>query len=876
MSLFLLSLLLLASQPDADRLATTAARVQAGDVRLDGVLDEAVWDGIEPASGFIQRSPDPGAAATERTEARVAYDDKAVYVAMRMLDSQAPTTALGRRDVRLASDYASVVFDSYNDDRTAFQFETNPSGVQRDFLFYDDVREDGSWDAVWDVATARDDEGWTAEFRIPFSQLRYAADDGPQTWGVQFMREIMRTGERVSWAPMRPEDDGFVSLFGELDGLRGLAAPRRLELVPYVASAVTRAPGDAADPFYSETEAEPRVGVDLKYGITSDVTLTATVNPDFGQVEADPAQVNLGGFELFFQERRPFFVEGVDVFSLEPRRYFSTNRPSLLYTRRIGRAPQRGSYVPGDAQVDGGTVYTDAPQQTTILGAAKVSGRAGGVTFGVLNAVTAPEYGRYQTIGPGGALVVDDRALIQPASNYAVARARASLGSTRVGGLLTSVHQSTSDPAIAELLPRQAYVAGLDLERPLSRDWLLSAQVAGSLVEGSAASIARVQTAFPRLFQRPDAGHLTLDETRTALAGTTGELNVIKTGGEPWQGSVHAQFTSPGFDANALGFQSRADDVGLGGVLIYSQNEPRGAFRRWSANVFGGLGWNFDGDRRDTFVGGNANANLLNFWGGGLNWNAYPRTVSDRLTRGGPLAESPAGGRLNLNVWSDDRKPVSGYVWGSGSGDELGGRSVFAGAGVEARPASNVTLRLGPEVGASRTARQYVGAFDAPQMAETFGTRYVFAEVDQRSVGLEARADWTFSPDLSLQLYARPFVASGRYSRYQQLGAPGQLELPVFGQDVGTATTADGTTTLDAGDGSAPIELSPDFTFRALQGNAVLRWQYRPGSTLFFVWQQQRSGGSSAGDLRLGRDLGDLFADELTNVFLVKLSYWLG
>ena len=886
MSLLISALLLIpslaplaAAQPDPDRPVAAAARVESGAVRVDGRLDDDAWAQVPAATGFTQRGPNPGEPASERTEARILYDDDAIYVGMRMHDSHTPTTALGRRDDRVASDYASVVFDSYGDDRTAFQFETNPSGVQRDFLFYDDVREDRSWDAVWSVQTSQDADGWTAEFRIPLSQLRYAAGPGEQAWGVQFTREIRRLGEHATWAPIAVGEDGWVSRFGDLSGLSDLRAPRRLEIVPYLASAVTRAPGDAADPFYATTDAEPRLGADVKLGVTSDITLTATVNPDFGQVEADPAQVNLGGFELFFQERRPFFVEGLDVFSLEPRRFFSTGRPTLLYTRRIGRSPQRSAFVPDAAYAaagDGGSVYTDAPGQTTILGAAKLSGRAGGVSFGVLNAVTSPEFGRYRAFDGAGAEVQDDRALIEPATNYSVGRARATLGQTRIGGLFTSVLRSTRNPDIASLLPRQAYVGGLDVEHPLSDNWVVNAQLAGSLVEGSPESIVTLQTAFPRLYQRPDAGHLALDATRTTLTGLTGELNVLKVGGEHWGGSFHASFTSPGFDSNALGFQGRADEAGVGGVIGYNQNEPQGIFRRWGVNVFSGVGWNLDGDRRQTFVGGNVNFGLKNFWGGGLNWSAGPRTPDDRLTRGGPLATDPAGVNVNLRMGSDDRKALSGYAFTSLNADELGGGGVYTGLGAELRPASNLTLRLGPEVGVSTTARQYLDAVEAPQMTETFGTRYLFAEVEQRSVALEARADWTFSPDLSLQIYARPFVATGQYSRFQQLGAPGQLSLPVFGEDVGSATTADGVTTIDPGDGSAPLTYAPDFTFRALQGNAVLRWQYRPGSTLFFVWQQQRSGSAPDGDLRFGRDVRGLFADDLTNVFLVKLSYWLG
>ena len=864
-------------------LQIAAAAVEPGAVRLDGVLDEAAWGRAEVATGFVQGAPDPGEPGSERTEARVLYDGSAVYVGMRMHDSRPPTSQLGRRDVRTASDYASVVFDSYDDDRTGFQFEVNPHGVQRDFLLYDDVREDGSWDAVWEVATSRDGAGWTAEFRIPLSQLRYAGGAAVQSWGLQFTREIHRTGERLAWAPILPDVDGFVSRFGTLADLRGLASPRRLELQPYVASSLARAPGDDLDPYYAENDVSPRVGLDVKYGVTSDVTLTATVNPDFGQVEADPAQVNLGGFELFFEERRPFFVEGTDVFSLSPRRYFATNRPNLLYTRRIGRAPQRRSFV-SDAAVeaagDDGTVYADAPQQSTILGAAKLTGRAGGVSFGVLNAVTGPEHGRFTALDAAGGAVHSDRALVEPATNYAVGRARATFGRTRVGALGTSVVRATSDAAIGALLPGQATVAGLDVEHPFG-DWILSGQVAGSVVTGSAESVARLQRSFPRLYQRPDAGHLAFDPSRTSLAGLTGEVNVLKVAGEHWLAGFHASATSPGFDANELGFQSRADYAATGGGVIYTQNKPQGAFQRWNANLFAGSGWNLAGDRTFSFLSANVSGQLKTFYGGNVNVEAYPRAVSDRGTRGGPLMGSPAGLSGGAYVYTDQRKPLSLGGFTGASWDELGGWSARTYPSVEVRPSSSVSVEVGPSLDVSHDERQYVGAFDAPSLGATFGRRYVFGVLDQTTVAVEARVDWTFTPTLSLQTFVRPFVSRGRYTAFRQLTEPGQLALPVFGEGFGAAEpeTDGGVVTgyrLTGADGGAVRLGNPNFTVRALQGNAVLRWEYRPGSALFVVWQQQRSGFEPDGALRVGRDVGGIFRDTPTNVFLVKLSYWLG
>ena len=871
------------------RVSIAASSVEPGAISLDGRLDEAAWGQAAIATGFVQLRPDQGKPASERTEARVLVDGRSVYVGMRMHDSQPDriNAQLGRRDSGFESDWALVAFDSYNDDRTAFGFQVSAAGVQSDFLFYDDVNEDDSWDAVWDVATSRDEAGWTAEFRIPLSQLRFASSEGEQRWGLEFSRRHFRTNEQSFWAPLDPNANGTVSQFGVLTGLRGLQAPRALEVQPYVAASVTRAPGDTADPFYSATDAEPRVGLDVKYGLTSDLTLTATVNPDFGQVEADPAQVNLGGFELFFQERRPFFIEGLDAFNMQPRRFFANNRPDLLYTRRIGRSPQRSSFVSSgvydaaglgddDDGTNDGVVYTDAPQQSTILGAAKLSGRVGRFSVGLLNATTASEYGRFQAFDVGGQQVADDRALVEPLSNYLVGRTRATFGKTIVGGLLTSTVRDTGDPAIEAMMPSTATVAGLDLEHTLG-SWTVTGQVAGSLVAGSAGSIARLQRSFPRLYQRPDADHLSYDETRTSLAGFTAEANLLKTSGEHWVGGVHGSMTSPGFDSNDLGFQSRADYVSVGGVWVYQQNQPQGPFQSWSANSFFGGAWNTGGDRIGTFVGGNANGRFKNFWRVNMNFDVVPRFDDDRLTRGGPIARRDAGGSFNVNVRTDDRKVVSGYVYGNTFGNELGRSGLFGGGGVEIRPGASLTVSLGPEFGLRDDPRQYVDAFDDPAAEATFGRRYVFGQLDASEVALEARANWTFSPDLSLQLYARPFATRGQYSAFKHFDRPGAFRLPEYGVDLGTATeNADGSTTIDPGDGGDPFTVRRDFTVRSLQGNAVLRWQYRPGSTVFLVWQQQRSGSENDGDLRFGRDVRGLFSDPVQNVFLVKLSYWLG
>jgi hypothetical protein len=866
----------------AERRALTATPVEAGAIRLDGILDEPAWARAEAAIDFVQYTPNAYARATETTVGRVLVGPAALYVGMRMNDAQpeAIDARLARRDQAVPGDHAAIVIDSYDDDRTAFFFRVSPGGVMMDILFYDDGEADRSWDAVWDVATTRDAGGWTAEFEIPLSQFRYAGGAGPHTWGFQLARIHFRTGELSYWEPRSPTEAGYVSQFGTLTIPADLPSPRRFEAVPYVASSATRAPGDAADPFYAETDLTPRIGADVRVGLTSGLTLAATVNPDFGQVEADPAQVNLGGFELFFPEQRPFFVEGADAFSMAPRRFISTARPSLLYTRRIGRAPQRTRFVPSavdDAAGEAGAVYTDAPQQSTILGAAKVSGRAGRFSVGALAAATQAEYGRFRAFDGAGGVVGDGRALVEPFSVYTVGRARGTFGETIVGGLLTSVVRDTSTPEIGALLPTTATVAGLDVELPVAAAWRVTAQVAGSALTGSADAIAALQTAFPRAYQRPDAAHLSLDSTRTALAGWTAEANLLKTDGDHWIGAVHASATSPGFDANDLGFQPRADIAGVDLFAGYRQPNAAGIFNSWEVDLEAGASWNFGGDRTRTGVEVSASGQLRSFWSVSAGADFSLRAVDDRLTRGGPAALADAGGDVFVSVSSDSRKPVAGSWSAFAFDNELGRSGLGTSLGLTVQPTDAVSVSLVPRAEVRDNPRQYVTVFDEPAAATTFGRRYVFGGLDAATVSLDARLDWLFSPTLSLQLYARPFATRGRYRAFKAFDAPGAFRLPVYGLDLGTTTeNADGSTTIDPGDGGAPFTLDRDFTVRSLQGNAVLRWEYRPGSALFLVWQQQREGIEGDGALRFGRDVGGLFADPATNVFLVKLSYWLG
>jgi len=872
------------SQGQSDEgLAHTAVRIDAASrPDIDGRLDDAIWAEAPTSTGFVQRDPNPGTAATERTEVAVLYDDNALYVSFRCFvqDPSTIVAPLARRDEHVTSDRVSVDIDSYNDGRTAFSFAVTAGGVEQDVLIYNDREEDSSWDAVWDGKAARFDGGYTAEFRIPFSQLRYAAGSGPTTWGIQFQRDIPTRGESSFWAPILPDVEGYVSRFGRLEGLRDLSAPRRIEFLPYAASQLTRAPGDLNNPFYSETDFSPRVGFDAKVGLSSNLTLTATVNPDFGQVEADPATVNLSAFETFFRERRPFFVEGVDIFEYGRTRTNNNSfRPTFFYSRRIGRRPQRGI---GGSEI----LYVDTPLQSTIAGAGKVSGKIGSWSIGLLNAVTLEENAQY----------IDDanqqlRTPVEPLSNYLVGRVRRDFreGATVVGGIVTSVNRRMGAGGLFDsIMPSSAYMSGLDFEHNFAdRNWVVSGVYATSYVNGSTDVITGLQRRPQRYFQRPDAGHVEVDSTLTSLSGFHTETSLAKTGGR-WRGSLTGGFTSPAFEVNDLGFQSRADVASINYLWSYNQPEPRHLqyYEFWQ---FGGVGTNFDGDIISHYYGGGGFLRFGNQWTLNPGFGFNPVANNDRLTRGGPIAQRPMDARVNANFDTDDSKTISGggfvSIRSELPNDYNGAPSEYDryfGFWVTARPSNAIFISVEPTFGWERDNDQFVDRIDDPVATNTFGTRYIFSDIMQQSFNLGVRANMTFTPELTLQLYAQPFITSGEYTGLKEFRTPGSFDFDVYGVDRGTITPVmeDGNVTeytIDPGDGGDPFTIeNQNFNFRSLRGNAVLRWEWRPGSTLFLVWQQQRQDFARFDGFGIGEELGEVFRAPVENVFLVKATYWFG
>ena len=862
-------------RPHSDAPVLHAASL-AGSVHLDGHLDEAAWQAAAAVDQFTQRQPKEGAPATERTEVRALIAEDALYIGARLYDSEPSkirSRLVRRDDVNSSSDsdYFVVLLDPYHDHSTGVLFRVGPSGSIDDATIAASDAQDTSWDPVWNAKTSIDSLGWTVEMEIPLSQLHYSGS-ADAVWGIQLRRWINRKQElsEFSFTPLK-EQSG-VSRFGHLTGLGRLGSPRHAELLPYgrLRSEFTQVP--SGNPFRDGTDQFPAAGVDLKYGVTSNLTLSATVNPDFGEVEVDPAVVNLSAFETFFPERRPFFIEGADVFRFgETRSYNNFNSTIPFHARRIGRPPQR-------SLSDSGYVYFDSPARTTITTAAKLTGKtSNGWTMGILDAATPVERASY--VDTSG---VERRTPVEPLTNYFVGRVRRDYrqGNTVVGGLATAVNRDLQDPALKDFLRSSAYAGGLDLNHYWARRmWSLDAMLLGSTVQGSQNVIAATQRKSARYFQRPDAKTLHYDPTRTSLSGYSGLLSLNKIAGKHGQGSLTYQDWSPGFEINDVGFQNAADCRALSTLAMYKENKPGKVVRDWNTYIFSNWSWNYDGDLTYEEYAGQIQGTFVNYWYSSLRGEYYPGNFDDRLTRGGPLSRLPAGGTIRATVTSDSRKVYTLSLNGVESWDEAGGHLASLGTSLSIRPTSALRLLFEPGIKDLHDNAQYVQTVSDPLATATYGSRYVFATLHQTQLSLDTRLDWTFSPKLSLQLYLQPLIVSGGYQRFKELRAPRTYEFDVYGGHRGTIqpdSTGGFQVDPDAGGAAPSFHIDdPDFNFRSLRGNAVLRWEYRPGSALFLVWQQSREGEEPFGNFELSRDWHGLFRIEPENLIAIKATYWL-
>ena len=836
-------LLQTATSPSGDGVApppSTATRATAvrakTPVVIDGRDDDEVWRVAPAITQFREFQPKEDGDPRFATEAKVAYDDHNLYVFIRAFDPHPDSILklLARRDVRAATDQLKIMIDSYHDRRNGYEFAVNPAGVKRDYAVYNDAQEDDAWDAVWDVATRIDSLGWTAEFQIPLSQLRYVPRD-TNTFGFAVWRDIQRYTERVSWPVYRNSQAGISSQLGELTGLVGLPSPRRPELTPYLLTKNVSQPltGGTFDRSQKLT-----AGADVRYGLTPSLTLDATVNPDFGQVEADPAVLNLTAFETFFQERRPFFVQGAGIFRFDVNcsavNDCSTGE-GLFYSRRIGRAPQLDYGDP------------NPPTATTIYGAAKMTGRLpGGQTLGVLDAVTGREAATL------------DRTM-EPTTNYAAVRVQQDLkgGESGIGAMVTAVNRHL-DQWTDGSLRSSAYVGAFDFRhRFLGRRYQISGSFDLSRVAGTPSAIAATQNDPVHYYQRPGSG-VSYDSTRTSLAGDAEELKFGKVGGGITRFETSYQRRSQGFELNDLGFLLQADQQSWNNWFAFQSRHPGSFYQTAFWNLNWWQYWTAAGTAVERAANTNVHAQLNNRWWvhGGVTAGQLGTTYCDRnCSRGGPAVRVDPYVSVNAEIDGDERPAFTPYAWvGYRRGDVGRSERFNAGVQVALRVASQFRTTL--TLTATHNVKDVQPHGTVTDTITPFATHYTFAHLNQKEVSLTGRVDYTLSTTLTFQLYAQPFVSKGTFSNVRELANP-------------KAAAFD--------DRYRPYTATPGgFNFKQFNSTAVLRWEYRPGSTLFVVWTQGRQDDLGAeGPRSMGGNFRDLFDLHPNNTFLVKASYWI-
>lgn len=843
------------------RKQAVAVRVSDGTIRVDGRLDEQVWQRAPAITDFTQKEPIEGTAPSEQMEVRFAYDDTALYLGARMYSSDTPAiqAPMGRRDdVGTQSEQIIISLDTYLDRRTAYAFGVTASGIRIDRFYANDNNEsfDARFDPVWKARTRIDEQGWTAELWIPFSQLRFT-NQPEQVWGLNVQRFTPTREEENQWVLVPRTDRAWASRFGELHGIAGIRPARRLELLPFVVGSSTIDTQRAVtSPFQSGGNLASRAGLDMKIGFGPSLTLQATMNPDFGQVEADPAEVNLTATPTRFLERRPFFTEDSQLFDPDTN-YF--------YSRRIGAQPE------GPASGD----YVDYPSASTIIGAAKLTGRIRPRTsLGVLAAVTDDETARVaNTASPG-----IGRVRVAPYASYGLARIQqefGSLGST-ASMMLIGVHRAldAADP-LANLLTRSALgIHGDTLVRFKDGEYELTARGGGVVTRGEPGAIERIQRSSIQYAQRPDRTHARLDPTLTSLSGFSVFPMLSKVSGRHWLWSVGSKLESARLAPNDFGYLNAAEGIEPQATLRYRETQPAGILRNYSIALRTTSEWGWrEGNRQRLSFTPSVDVTWKNFWTTSFSTAALMRTQDARLTRGGPLMGTPQGWTSSVSLANSAAAPNRWWGRLTIGGDEDGGVTRQVEASLSFRPSPQWQLSITPSYERLIDTQQYVTTRAAGRPG-TFGSRYIFAGIARSTIASQFRMNFTLKPDLNLDVYAEPFIASGQYYDYGELLKPSSRQRLAYERFTNVESQQATDLVLSTGDTTLTLT-NPDFNVRSFRSNVVLRWEWRPGSTLYVVWQQDRYALDRIGT-RVGvRDMFRSITEPGTNIFLIKTSFWM-
>lgn len=860
----------LQAQNGTEKKNYTTQRLEGAAPVIDGILDDPAWEQGTWEGGFTQYEPYENAAPSFETDFKILYDDNNLYVAIRAYDPSPDSIVrrLSRRD-DAQGDFVAIQFDSYFDQRTGFTFFVTAAGVKADCIYLNDGEsQDYTWDPVWYVKTSITDFGWVAEMQIPLNQLRFGSQQ-EYVWGLQAGRHIFRKQELSFWQPMSRNASGWVRFIGEMHGIKGIHPKKQVAVTPYMVAQMERFEKQNGNPFRTGRDHGLNAGLDAKIGLTNDLTLDLSVNPDFGQVEADPSVVNLTAFETFYAERRPFFIEGRNImnYKLQPGNGDEANE-NMFYSRRIGRRPQHFPSV-------GQNEYLKMPSNTAILGAAKLTGKTrNGLSIGIMESFTAREHAVIDSEG------ARHETEVEPFTNYFAARVAQDYdqGNTVIGGMFTAVNRDLSNPDLI-FLHRAAYSGGLDFEHSWKdKTYTFRAKVLGSHVRGDSTALIRTQRSPARYFHRPDAGHLSLDSTRTNLSGHGGAIEFWKTGNSKIRFGAFMMWKSPGLELNDIGYLRSTDEIFQVFWIGYRENEPKGIYQRWNLNLNQWTGWDFSGT--NTFKGGNINGYMQfkNYWSLSSGVNAQGSSLSKSALRGGPMLKTPG----NINNWSninsDSRRALQLHAgWYMAKHFQSHAQTLNFWGGLTYRPAPAVSLTLSPQYNANRNNLQFVS-----NIKTEAGMRYINASLDQKTFSLALRANLNLTPDLTIQYWGRPFISTGKYTDFKYIT---DSRADVYTERFHQFTTqqiqynSENQTYLVDENLSGLTDYSfrnPDYKALFFQSNLVLRWEYLPGSTLFLVWSQGRNDYFIDGGFSFFDDTRDLYRIHPHNVFLIKISYRLG
>ncbi len=844
----------------------TAIQVDEAPV-IDGLLKDSVWEKGVWIDNFTQHEPFNGKDATQRTEFKVLFDKDNLYVAIKAFDTSPDSIVrrLTRRDDP-DGDFVGIALDSYHDLRTAFMFAVTAGGVKFDQMLTEDgENEDSSWDPNWWVKVDFNDQGWVAEMKIPFSQLRFEnKSDG--VWGMEVFRQTYRHNELDFWQHISKDAPGLVHLFGELNGLESIKPQKIFDITPYALAKAERFEAEVGNPFADGSNSSINGGVDAKIGVTNNLTMDLTINPDFGQVEADPSQVNLTAYETFFQEKRPFFIEGANITTFGIGiGDGGVGNDNLFYSRRIGRRPKLHPNLNDNE-------FASVPVFTPILGAAKLTGKtSNGLSIGIIESVA----------GEGRAEIDDNGTrryeTVEPLTNYFLGRVQKDFnnGNTIVGGMITSTNRWL-DETTEDHFHKNAYTGGVDFTQYYKdKSWMINVNAAFSQVSGNEQAILRTQESSARYFQREDNDYVNYDPTKTSMSGSGGRLQVLNQKGH-WTHLGVLLWKTPGLELNDIGYLRQADQVFAMYWGQYRVWEPKGIYRSWNLSGDYYNIWDFGGDLLGHGLELNGNMSFKNFWNFWGHLNLNTNGLSNTMLRGGPQMRTQGSKSIQYNISTDSRKKLHFWIYNHfGNGFEDSSNSFTISSGFTYKPINTLSVSVNADYNKSFDELQYVS-----QDSYNSEDRFIFASLDQKVLSASIRISYNFTPDLTLQYWGQPFIASGKYQDFKMINDP-MNETYRNRYDVFSSAQmnlVDEVYNFDENnDGIVDYSIDkPDFNFQEFLSNLVIRWEYNPGSSVYLVWNQTRSGYTADGNLNVGDDLDNLFADKAYNIFLIKLSYRIG